>query len=77
MKVYLNGPDTVKKLHERGFTDDFHLTGNDLLWVQEKCLIRVGEFVILEYHKIIEPKIVPINLLFLASLPPIIMLKGF
>lgn len=56
MKFYLNGPDVVCDLHKNGFTNDFHLIGNDLLWVQENIFIRDDEFAILEYHKITELK---------------------
>ena len=55
MKNYLTGSDAVDKLHKNGFTNDFQLYGNDLLWVQEKLFIRAGEFSILEYHKIYQP----------------------
>jgi hypothetical protein len=56
MKQYLNGMDAVNDLHKKGFTNDFQLIGNDLLWVQGKSFIRAGEFAILEYHTIIETK---------------------
>jgi hypothetical protein len=52
MKTYLNGPDAISDLHKKGFANDFHLSGNDLFWVQENLFIRAGEFTILEYHKI-------------------------
>jgi hypothetical protein len=55
MKSYLNGIDAIADLHEKGFTNDFQLVGNDLLWVQEHIFLRVGEFFILEYHKITDP----------------------
>ena len=51
MKVYSNKIDAVVDLHKRGFTNDFQLFGNDLLWVQEG-LVRVGEFAIVRYQKI-------------------------
>ena len=51
MKVYSNKIDAVVDLHKRGFTNDFQLFGNDLLWVQES-LVRVGEFAIEWYQKI-------------------------
>src|SRR5215510_4917866 len=54
MKSYSNKADAIADLHEQGFTNDFRLSGNDLLWIQERVLIRVGEFVIVEYHKIEE-----------------------
>ena len=52
MKIYTNGPDAISDLHRNGFTNDFQLFGNDLLWVQEGYFIRAGEFAILEYYKI-------------------------
>ena len=52
MNIYSNRTDVISDLHERGFTYDFQLVGNDLLWVQEKLFIRAGEFSILEYFKI-------------------------
>ena len=54
MNIYSNRTDVISDLHERGFTNDFQLIGNDLLWVQEKLFIRAGEFSILEYFKINE-----------------------
>ncbi|MBC7827585.1 MAG: hypothetical protein H7122_07560 [Chitinophagaceae bacterium] len=54
MKIYLTGPDAVSDLHKNGFTNDFQLLGNELWFVQEKLSIRVGEFIILECHKITE-----------------------
>ena len=54
MKSYLNKTDVIIDLHKQGFTDDFQLVGNDLLWIQENIFIRVGEFAIAEYHKIEE-----------------------
>ncbi len=56
MKPYLTGADAVSDLHKKGYTNDFQLYGNDLLWIQEKIFIRVGEFDIVECHKIIDPK---------------------
>ena len=52
MKIYSNGPDAIYDLHRKGFTNDFQLSGNDLLLVHENVSIRAGEFAILEYHKI-------------------------
>jgi len=53
MKIYLSATDAVSDLHQKGYTNDFQLFGNDLFWVQEKIFIRVGEFSIAECHKII------------------------
>ena len=52
MKIYSNITDAVFDLHKKGFTNDFQLIGNDLLWIQEDLFVRAGEFAILEYHKI-------------------------
>ena len=52
MKIYSNSVDAISDLHEKGFTHDFQLFGNDLLLVQEGIFVRAGEFAILEYHKI-------------------------
>jgi hypothetical protein len=52
MKTIFNGPDVISDLHKKGFSNDFHLSGNDLFWVRENLFIRAGEFAILEYHKI-------------------------
>jgi hypothetical protein len=40
-------------LHEKGFTDDFQLIGNDLLWVQEKIYLRSEDFLVLEGYKFV------------------------
>jgi hypothetical protein len=50
MKTCLNATDAISELHLQGFTNDFHLSGNDLLWIQEGHMIRAGEFVIDEYY---------------------------
>ena len=52
MKLYSNRIDAIADLHKQGFTNDFRLFGNDLLWVQESLVIRVGEFAIARHQKI-------------------------
>lgn len=52
MKVSSKTVDAIVDLHKRGFTNDFQLFGNDLLWVQESLVTRVGEFAIEWYQKI-------------------------
>lgn len=52
MKSYLDAAAAVSDLHMQGFTNDFQLSGNDLLLVQGGLLIRAGEFAIVKYHKI-------------------------
>ena len=56
MKMYSNATDAISDLHMQGFTSDFHLSGNDLLWVQGGFLNRAGEFAIVRYFKIEDTK---------------------
>jgi len=51
MEIYLSKEATIAGMHERGYSSDFQLFGNDLLWIQEKKFIRPGEFTIMEYHR--------------------------
>ena len=39
----------------QGFTNDFQLSGNDLIWVQGGLVVRAGEFAILKCYKVEEP----------------------
>ena len=52
MSIYLTVQQAVIDMHEREFTNDFKLYGNDLLWVQNKSFIHMGEFLIVEYHRL-------------------------
>jgi len=52
MKTYSNKTDAVCDLHGRGFTNDFHISDNELRWIQEGIFIRVDKFAIMEYYKI-------------------------
>jgi len=51
MKIYFTEQEAVCGLHENGFTHDFQIIGNDLLWVQEQVLVRAGDFAIKECHQ--------------------------
>lgn len=53
MKRYSNSAELVIALHQKGFTQDFQLKGNDLLWLNEDKATLIGEFIIVEFHKII------------------------
>ncbi|MES1215284.1 MAG: hypothetical protein ABUT20_07200 [Bacteroidota bacterium] len=55
MRSYTNASDAISDMHRDGFTNDFQLFGNDLLWIQEGFFIRAGEFAIIEYHKVNTP----------------------
>ena len=76
MKFYLTGTDAVSDLHKSGFINDFQFVGNDLLWVQEKIVIQVGEFAILECHKIKEPHGQSDELMVFAIVAPYHNIKG-
>ena len=56
MKNYKTPSEAVIDLQERGYCHDFQLKGNDLLWLQEKVLVRVGDFQIVEYHHFLSCK---------------------
>jgi len=49
---YTTAVEAIAGMHECGFSNDFQLSGNDLLWVQQKVFIHMGEFAILEYHRL-------------------------
>lgn len=52
MKKYFSKSEAIIDLHERGFTEDFQLSGNDLLWIQRKTFVRQKDFSIVECHSI-------------------------
>jgi len=76
MNDYANAPDAVSELHKKGFSNDFQLSGNDLLWIQESISIRAGEFSILEYHKITRAKYNRNELVVFGILAPYHNIKG-
>ena len=41
-------------MQERGFTEDFQLFGNDLLWLQGKEFLRPMQFKIAELHRFLD-----------------------
>jgi hypothetical protein len=51
MKKYTNHQEAIANLRKRGFTSEFQLFGNDLLWIQEKIFVREAEFSIIECHR--------------------------
>jgi hypothetical protein len=51
MKSNFKKQDVVINLHERGFTNDFQLIGNDLLWVQGKTYLPKQDHSVLELYK--------------------------
>ncbi|MEP7377300.1 MAG: hypothetical protein ABI675_28110 [Chitinophagaceae bacterium] len=56
MKTYSKSTDAISHLQRHGFTNDFQLSGNDLLWLEDSLAIRVGEFMITEYYRIRKSK---------------------
>ena len=43
--------NTIIELHESGFTEDFQIFGDNLLWIQGNIFLRPSEFHIVEYHR--------------------------
>lgn len=54
MKLYFSKSEAVIDLHERGFTEDFQLLGNNLLWIQGKIFLRQIDFSIVECHRFLD-----------------------
>jgi hypothetical protein len=54
MKTYVSKSEAVIDLHERGFTEDFQLFGNNLLWIQQKIFLRQKDFSIVECHRFLD-----------------------
>jgi hypothetical protein len=76
MKTYSNKTDAISDLHRQGFTNDFQLIGNDLLWVQGKSFIRAGEFSILEYIEISDFKNIMNEFIVFGIIAPYHNIKG-
>jgi hypothetical protein len=51
MYEYPEPAQAIVDLHERGYCQDFALSGNDLLWLQEKVLVLSGDFAIVEHYR--------------------------
>jgi hypothetical protein len=75
MKIVLTADEAVRQLHENGFTNDFQLFGNSLLWLQENIFIKEEEFFISEYHQITEPKTM-VELVVFGVIVPSYNIKG-
>lgn len=52
MKTYLSKRKAIVALHEKGFTEDFELVGDNMLWIQEKIWLQREEFAIVECHSV-------------------------
>jgi hypothetical protein len=50
MNKYCCYRDVIDDLNKRGFTNDFVLFGDDLLWIQQKIFIQSTDFSIEECH---------------------------
>lgn len=50
MKKTLAAHKVIIDLHERGYSEDFCMNGNDLVWIQDRKVVLAGSFCILEYH---------------------------
>jgi hypothetical protein len=47
---YDSASAAIISLHERGYVEDFELSGNELLWIQRKAFLEASEFLILESY---------------------------
>ena len=56
MKISLKACDVITALHETGFTDDFALHGDNMLWVQKKIFLNADELMLFEYHRFSDAK---------------------
>ena len=56
MKVYMNIYELISHLHERGFTSDFDLRTDSIIWVQERSLLDQEDFLITECHRFLDKK---------------------
>ncbi|QNA45877.1 hypothetical protein [Lacibacter sediminis] len=52
MKVYINKRAAIIGLHERGFTEDFVFSGNNILWVQQKILLLPQDVTLIEFYRL-------------------------
>ena len=75
MKRYTTAAAAITDMHERGFTSDFQLRGNDLLWVQQKTFLRTGEFAIIEYHWFWNPASKQTDLLLFGVMHPLVQIQ--
>ncbi|RYZ47611.1 MAG: hypothetical protein EOP49_20890 [Sphingobacteriales bacterium] len=52
MEQHLTQSAAIIALHEKGFTNDFQLQGNLLLWIQGRILLTADDFSILECYEV-------------------------
>ncbi|GAB2825783.1 hypothetical protein [Ferruginibacter profundus] len=76
MKIYLTKQDAIFGLHQNGYNYDFHISGNDLLWVQKKILVRAGDFFITECYHFIEGSQKQNGIIILGIIAPCHSAKG-
>ena len=76
MKIYMTKQDAIFGLHQNGYTYDFQISGNDLLWVQKKIFIRAGDFFINECHHFIDASQKQKGMIILGVVAPYYGTKG-
>ncbi|MDN3656095.1 hypothetical protein QWZ08_10690 [Ferruginibacter paludis] len=54
MKIYLSACKVIDDLHQRGFTDDFEVKEDALLWVQNRIVLDPDQFSIIECHRFLD-----------------------
>jgi hypothetical protein len=66
MAQYTTASAALFDLAQRGYSGDFKLVGNELMWVQGNVFLRMGEFSIAEFHRFWNPSIKSQNLILFA-----------
>ena len=54
MEGYLNKAAAIIDLHERGFSEDFKIVGDKILWIQRKLFFTVKNLSLVEVYRFIE-----------------------
>jgi hypothetical protein len=50
MKVYVSKREAIIGLHERGFTEDFEMSGDNVWWIQQKTFLSSMNFELMESY---------------------------
>lgn len=51
MKLFVNIYEVISDLHERGFTDDFESMISNIMWVQERQILKKEDFLVTECYR--------------------------
>ena len=76
MKQYSTAAEALNDMHDRGFTNDFQLFENDLMWVQQKTFIPKRLFGVMEYHQFWNPAAQDMDLVLIGIVAPTYNVQG-